>query len=69
MKYTILDLNQRLVAKVPVLSRLMVKFNGTKGSPRIKTIRLNGRQICPPEDREYYLISNIPPYSQISDSI
>ncbi|CAH0385796.1 unnamed protein product [Bemisia tabaci] len=50
MKYTILDLNQRLVAKVPVLSRLMVKFNGTKGSPRIKTIRLNGRQICPPED-------------------
>lgn len=47
LKFTVLNLNQKLRPGPPVLSRIMVKFNRTTGSPKLRFIRLNGRQICP----------------------
>ncbi|XP_025407941.1 serine proteinase stubble-like isoform X2 [Sipha flava] len=47
VKFTILNLEQRLRPGPPVLTRIMVKFNRTTGSPRVRFIRLNGRKICP----------------------
>lgn len=47
VKFTVLNLNQRLRPGTPVLSRVMVKFNPSMGSPRVRFIRLNGRKICP----------------------
>ncbi|XP_025205868.1 serine proteinase stubble-like isoform X3 [Melanaphis sacchari] len=52
MKFTVLNLNQKLKPGPPVLSRIMVKFNRSTGSPKLRFIRLNGRKICP-EDSSY----------------
>ncbi|KAF0768506.1 serine proteinase stubble-like isoform X1 [Aphis craccivora] len=52
MKFTVLNLNQKLKPGPPVLSRIMVKFNRSTGSPKLRFIRLNGRKICP-EDSNY----------------
>ncbi|XP_027840204.1 serine proteinase stubble-like isoform X1 [Aphis gossypii] len=52
MKFTVLNLNQKLKPGPPVLSRIMVKFNRSTGSPKLRFIRLNGRKICP-EDLNY----------------
>ncbi|XP_050441515.1 uncharacterized protein LOC126846270 [Adelges cooleyi] len=53
VKFTILNLNQKLRPGPPVLSRIMVKFNRTTGSPRLRVIRLNGRKICPEDTPDY----------------
>ncbi|XP_046683966.1 LOW QUALITY PROTEIN: serine proteinase stubble-like [Homalodisca vitripennis] len=47
--FTILSLDQKLHPGPPLASRFMVKFNAVKGSPQVQNIRLNGRQICPPD--------------------
>lgn len=47
--FTVLNLEQKLHPGPPVPSMFMVKFNAVKGSPQVRTIRLNGRQICPPD--------------------
>lgn len=52
VKFTVLNLNQKLKPGPPVLSRIMVKFNRSTGSPKLRFIRLNGRKICP-EDTSY----------------
>ncbi|XP_054279551.1 serine proteinase stubble-like isoform X2 [Macrosteles quadrilineatus] len=48
-RFTILSLDQKLHPGPPTPSRLMVKFNPVKGPPQVQSIRLNGRQICPPD--------------------
>ncbi|XP_060878178.1 serine proteinase stubble-like isoform X2 [Metopolophium dirhodum] len=52
VKFTVLNLNQKLKPGPPVLSRVMAKFNRSTGSPKLRFIRLNGRKICP-EDSSY----------------
>ncbi|XP_029343478.1 serine proteinase stubble isoform X2 [Acyrthosiphon pisum] len=52
VKFTVLNLNQKLKPGPPVLSRIMAKFNRSTGSPKLRFIRLNGRKICP-EDSSY----------------
>lgn len=54
IKFTILNLEQRLKPGPPVLSRIMVKFDRSTGSPKVRLIRLNGRQICPEESSEIH---------------
>lgn len=52
LKFTVLNLNQKLRPGPPVLSRIMVKFNQSTGSPKLRFIRLNGRKICPEDSSE-----------------
>lgn len=54
-RFTILSLSQKLHPGPALSSRFMVKFNSTQGSPQVRTIRLNGRQICPPDPSKYAL--------------
>lgn len=53
VKFTVLNLNQKLKPGPPVLSRIMVKFNRSTGSPKLRFIRLNGRKICPEDSTGY----------------
>ncbi|XP_075219545.1 uncharacterized protein LOC142323596 [Lycorma delicatula] len=48
-RFTILSLTQKLLPGPPLSSRFMVKYNAKRGSPQLRSIRLNGRQICPPD--------------------
>lgn len=57
VKFTILNLDQRLRPGPPVLTRIMVKFNRTTGSPKVRYIRLNGRKICPEDSSEFNINS------------
>lgn len=56
VKFTVLNLNQKLKPGPPVLSRIMVKFNRSTGSPKLRFIRLNGRKICPEDTSEWTFI-------------
>lgn len=48
-RFTILSLTQKLLPGPPLSSRFMVKYDPARGSPQLRSIRLNGRQICPPD--------------------
>ncbi|KAI5695984.1 hypothetical protein M8J75_006418 [Diaphorina citri] len=48
-EFTILNLEQVLDPSRPMTTRIMVRFEPNGGSPKVKTIWLNGKQICPAE--------------------
>uniref|UniRef100_A0A8D8SCF4 Serine protease gd n=1 Tax=Cacopsylla melanoneura TaxID=428564 RepID=A0A8D8SCF4_9HEMI len=46
-EYTVLNLDQRLDPAKPLTTKIMVRFDPSTGSPKVKAILLNGKQICP----------------------
>jgi hypothetical protein len=45
--FTILNLNQKVMPGPPLSIRIFVKFPQGQSVPRLRTIHINGRQICP----------------------
>jgi hypothetical protein len=54
--FTILNLNETVIPGPPLSIRIFVKFPEGENVPRLQSIHINGRQVCPADHGIIYML-------------